>query len=114
MPSQLRLDPLDVDTSGEAAVAKLNARRLDESNSEAVGERLFRLVEERGRTQLHLDMGNVESVSSTGLGKLIALNKKVRGVGGHLTLYNVDGFVYEIFQVTQLHRLLDIRAKAAG
>ena len=104
-------DLLTVETVDDVAVVKLTGKNLDDSNTQAVGEQLLRLVDEPGRRHLQLDLGNVEYVGSMGLAKLVALHKKVRAVGGQLTLINVDHFVYEVFQVTRLNTLLDIRQK---
>ena len=105
---------LDVQTVDDVAVVKLTSQALDDTNLQAVGEQLFRLVDEEGRHKLHLDFANVRFVPSTGLGKLVALNKKVRGVGGHLALVNVPDPVYEAIRATRLDRLLDVRRKEAG
>jgi anti-anti-sigma regulatory factor len=43
------------------------------------------------------------------LGKLVGLHKRVRAAGGELTLLNVAGVVYEVFEVTRLHQFLDVR-----
>ncbi len=96
------------------AVVKLAAHSLNDTNLQDVGEQLFRLVEEQGRRDLHLDFADVQTVPSMGLGKLVALNKKVRGVGGHLALVNVPPPVYEVIQATRLDKLLDVRRKEAG
>ena len=114
MSARLPNDLFEVETVDQVQVVKLNDTSLDESNIQAVGEQLLRLVDEPGPHTLHVDLGGVKYVGSMGLAKFIALHKKVKGLGGHLTLCNVDDPVYEVFQVTQLTRVLDVRRKAAG
>jgi anti-sigma B factor antagonist len=105
---------LEVDTIDDTTIVKVNSRRLDEANSQAVSGQLLGLVDHSGRHELHLDLGGVEFIGSTGLGHFVALHKKLRGVGGHLTLHNVEAEVYEVFEVTHLHKFLDVRRKVAG
>ena len=105
---------LEVQTTDDLAVVKLTSHSLNDTNVQDLGEQLFRLVEEQGQRNLHLDLSDVRFVPSMGLGKLVALNKKVRGVGGHLALVNVPASVYEAIQATRLDKLLDVRLKEAG
>ena len=109
--SQSRHHPLDVETVDGVVVVKLTTTTLDESNLHAVGEQLLRLVDEPGRHKLHLDLESVQYIASMGLAKFIALHKKLQTMGGHLTLCNVGASVYEVFQVTRLNTLLDVRQK---
>jgi anti-anti-sigma factor len=46
------------------------------------------------------------------LGMFVSLHKKVQAVGGHLTLINVREELFDIFHLTQLDRILDIRQDA--
>ena len=57
---------------------------------------------------LLLDFGNVEFITSVELGTLVALHTKMRACGGRLTLFNLSAQVYEVFTVTNLHKLLSI------
>src|SRR4051812_13351788 len=101
---------LEVQTVDDVAVGKLTSQAFEDNNVQAVGEQLFRLVDE-GRCNLHLDLGSVQYVPSMGLGKLVSLNKKVRGLGGHLALVNVPASVCEIIEATHLDKVLEVRRK---
>jgi anti-anti-sigma factor len=74
-----------------------------------LGHELFRLVEGVARPRLRLDLARVRFLTSTVLGKLIALHKRVRSAGGELVLLNVAACVYEVFEVTRLHQFLEVR-----
>jgi anti-sigma B factor antagonist len=56
-----------------------------------------------------LNFGNVEYLSSAALGKLITLNKKLQGAQGKLILCNIHPQIYEVFEITRLNKLLNIR-----
>jgi anti-anti-sigma factor len=82
---------------------------LDEENAAAVGEHLLALVEGLQAGCLLLDFGNVAYLSSSALGLLLRLRKALHARGGRLTLCNLAPQVYEVFEVTKLHTLFDIR-----
>jgi anti-sigma B factor antagonist len=102
-----RLETID---QGDVTVARFVDRKiLDESNIQQLGNELFRLVEEDGKKKLLLNFANVEFLSSGALGKLITLDKKVKAHNGVLKLSNIRPEIYEVFAITKLNRLFDIR-----
>jgi anti-sigma B factor antagonist len=105
---------LEMRVTGEMAMAVVIPAKLDHSNVEPISQQLSNLVEVSGKNQLDVDLGNVRSLDAKAVGKIVALHRKVRAAGGQLRLLNVGGPVYEVFQVTKLDTLLDIRRKAAG
>jgi anti-anti-sigma factor len=104
----------DGQAARDGAAIKLTAEWLQDPTAEAAGGRLFRLAEERGRHGLVLDLGEVPYLTSMWLSQLVALHQRVRGLGGQLTLVNVPAPVYEVFQVTNLDTLLDLRPEGRG
>ena len=53
-------------------------------------------------------MVQVRYLTSTCLGKLVALNRRLRDRGRSLVIANVSAQVYEVFAVTKLDRVLDV------
>ncbi|QGJ71200.1 Anti-anti-sigma regulatory factor (Antagonist of anti-sigma factor) [Planctomycetales bacterium 10988] len=95
---------------GEVTVVRFVDRKiLDESNIQQIGNELFRLVEEEEKSKLLLNFSNVEFLSSGALGKLITLDKKVKAHNGVLKLSNIRPEIYEVFAITKLNKLFDIR-----
>ncbi len=109
MSSQPRRQRLEVEDIGDVTVVNFTDKKiLDEQNIQVIGEQLFRLVDELGRTKLLLNFGNVEYLSSAALGKLITLNRKVNQVGGKLILCNIAPQIYEVFEITKLNKVFTI------
>jgi anti-anti-sigma factor len=100
---------LQVRQAGHLTLAVVLTDDLSEANAEALGEELSRLLEGAARPRLRLDLARVRFLTSTVLGKLVGLHRRVRAAGGELTLLNVTGVVYEVFEATRLHQLLDVR-----
>lgn len=101
---------LDIDEVGDVTIAKfVDKKILDETNIQIIGNQLFGLVDEDGRTKIVLDFTNVEYLSSAALGKLITMDKKVKKVKGKLRLCCIRPEIYEVFAITKLNKLFDIR-----
>jgi anti-sigma B factor antagonist len=107
---------LRVNAEDDVLVVTLLDRHLSDAVAAAAGNELYRLVEGRDRPRLRVDLGRVEHLTSTALGKLVGLNQRVRTAGGALTVENVRPFPFEVFEVTRLTRVLDVRPQetAAG
>lgn len=109
MSSQSRRQRLEVEDIGDVTVVNFTDKKiLDEQNIAVIGDQLFRLVDELGRTKLLLNFGNVEYLSSAALGKLITLNRKVNQAGGKLILCSIAPQIYEVFEITKLNRVFTI------
>ena len=105
---------LQVNEVGEVTVVRFVDRKiLDEANIQELGQELFRLVEDDHRKNLLLNFSTVEFLSSAALGKLITLDKKVKAHGGKLKLCNIRREIYEVFAITRLNKLFDIREEEA-
>jgi anti-sigma B factor antagonist len=85
---------------------------LDEQNTGILGEHLLALVVGLKAGWLELDFGNVTYLNSSALGLLLRLHKRLRAGGGRLSVCSLAPQVYEVFEVTKLHTLFDIRAQA--
>lgn len=101
---------LDIETVGDVTIARfVDKKILDENNIQMIGTELFGLVEDDGRKRIVLDFANVEYLSSAALGKLITMDKKVKAAGGKLRLCSIRPDIYEVFAITKLNKLFDIR-----
>ena len=101
--------PLTVTGGGpDLTVAFPPGTRLTESNADDVGRRLAALVEGRDHPLLTLDLSGVEMLTSFALGKLVALNGRVRAAGGRLTLAAPTTHVRQALKVTRLDTVLAV------
>lgn len=101
---------LDIEEIGDVTVAKfIDKKILDEGNIQVIGNQLFGLVEDDGRTKIILDFSNVEYLSSAALGKLITMDKKVKQAKGKLRFCSIRPDIYEVFAITKLNKLFDMK-----
>lgn len=75
---------------------------------------LLALAAEPPATPLLLDFANVDYVSSSALGMLVGLYTKLSASGRHLTILNLNPQVYEVFMVTRLDTIIDLRPAEPG
>lgn len=99
---------LQVEPVGDVTVVRFTAPMLwGYDQVQLIGEHLFCLVEE-GKRKLLLNLGAVESMDSSMLGKLIALHKKLEAEGGRLALCQFQPELYANFETLKLALLLNI------
>jgi len=111
MPAHRRVQ---VNQVNDVTVVRFVDRKiLDEANIQELGQELFKLVEEENRKKLLLNFSTVEFLSSAALGKLITLHKKVKDHAGKLKLTNIRPEIYEVFAITKLNKLFDIKDEEA-
>jgi anti-sigma B factor antagonist len=101
---------LDLDEIGDVTVATfIDKKILDEANINEVGKQLFALIDEDGRRKIVLDFSVVEYLSSAALGKLITMDKKAKGAKSKLRLCCIKPDIYEVFEITRLNKIFDIK-----
>lgn len=95
---------------GDLATVRFSDKKIvDSGNIEEMGEEMFSLVEKDKMKHVLLNFDGVEFLSSAALNKLILMDKKVKQVGGVLRLCNLRAEIMEVFTITRLNRVFDIR-----
>ncbi|MBN2293819.1 MAG: STAS domain-containing protein [Pirellulales bacterium] len=99
-----------VNEVGDVSVVRFRDQKIiDNLNIQEMGRELTSLVEVDKRRKLLLNFSAVEFLSSAALGKLITLDKKVKAAGGDLKLCRIQPEIYEVFAITKLNRLFEIK-----
>jgi anti-sigma B factor antagonist len=102
---------LDVTQDGSRTIVRfVNCNSLNEFSSDRIGQLLSGLAADKANRQIALDLENIQYLTSTVLGHLLGLHKRLIANGGHLSLENVGSAVRDVFRVTQLDQVLDIRS----
>ena len=101
---------LEINEVGDVTVVRFRDHKIVEDISiQELGQEMFHLVEVENRGKLLLNFSSVDFLSSAALGKLITLDKKMKAHGGALKLSNIRPEIYEVFAITKLNRLFDIK-----
>ena len=93
---------------GITAIEFSDRKILDEVNIMQIGDRLNALAAEAETPKFLLDFSNVAHMSSSALGVLITLHKRIREKGGQLRLCNIEPAIYEVFAITRLNEIFTI------
>jgi anti-anti-sigma factor len=102
---------LNVMQEGAATVVELIDRKiLDEVAILEIGEQLGALVSASEIPRIVLDFTNVAHMSSSALGMLITLHKRIREKDGQLRLCSIQPAISEIFEITRLSEIFQIAA----
>jgi len=99
-----------VESKGAATVVRFKESDiLDQINIQEIGEELYAVVQSTPNVKLVVDFQGVEYLSSTALGKLITLKKKVEAAKGVLCLAAIKPEIMEVFKITRLDTIFDIK-----
>jgi len=93
---------------GVTVVSFADKKILDEIGISEIGQHLGSLVAAAGKPKIVLDFARVSHMSSSALGMLITLHKRVREKGGELRLAEIERKIYEVFVITRLNEIFDI------
>jgi anti-sigma B factor antagonist len=100
---------LSVSFHGPVAVATLTDEKiLDETQLQGLEGSFLPLIEQNPNIQLIIDFSNVKFLTSSVLGLLIRISKKVYETDGKLRLCSIDPKIMEIFRITRLDKIFEI------
>ena len=94
---------------GPIAVVTMTDRKIiNEVSINEISEQLNGLIEKVEKPKLILDFAGVSHMSSSALGMLILLHKKIQEKHGQLRLCCIQPAVFEVFVITRLNEVLKI------
>ncbi len=94
---------ITLEENGDVLVVGFTMRTLnDEENIEQLGQELFALVEQYNWLKLALDMSSIEYFTSSVIGKLITLHRKLHRSQGKLALFSLTKGVDSILATSKL------------
>jgi len=106
---QQELPRLNISSENDVTIVELTDRKiLDELSISQIGERLQGMVAKAENPKMILDFSNVGHMSSSALGMLITLHKRIREKKGQLRLSGIQPPIYEVFVITRLNEIFEI------
>ena len=100
---------LSIEFHGSVVVATLTDEKiLDETQLQGLDGSFTPLIEENPKIQLIIDFSNVKFLTSSVLGLLIRISKKVYETNGRLRLCSINPKIMEIFRITRLDKIFEI------
>ncbi len=111
MSLSTEFDPvyLRFEQRGPTTVVRIMVPRLtDEVNLEQLGHELFTLVDQWNCHRLVVSLDVVEYMTSSGVGKLITLHRRVGRVHGQVVFCSLHPVVTEILETSRLNTYFQI------
>lgn len=81
------------------------AKILDAMQVEQIGEELYDLVDNRNCKKMVIDFSKVRLLSSSALGMLLTLRKKVDAIKGKVVFCGMRDELTKVFKLTKLDRM---------
>lgn len=88
--------------------------RLDPQPVSELREAYEQHLQQKGRTEIVVDLSGVGFAGSASLGHLVALHRRARQSGGCMVLCNVDPTVHEVLRASKLSSLFDMASDRAA
>lgn len=100
---------ISIDYHGLVVVATLEDDKiLDETQLEALEGSFLPLIDQNPGIQLIVDFSNVQFLTSSVLGLLIRMSKKIYEGKGQLRLCAINPKIQEVFKITRLDKIFEI------
>lgn len=94
-----------VNTDDDVSTVRFMLSNLtDEENIELLGHELFTLVDQMGCRKIILNMEHVRYMTSSVLGKLISLHRKLHRSDGRLVICNIGEELDQIMSASRLNQ----------
>jgi anti-sigma B factor antagonist len=95
--------------AGPVTVVDMSGR-LTLGDGSALLRKTLRDLLEDNRTQILLDLADVDYIDSSGIGELVSGYISVKNRGGKLKLLNLTKKVHDLLQITRLFTVFDVYA----
>lgn len=100
---------LKIERSLDETFVTFNDRELlDNVSLRELEHQLLDLASDAKRSSMLLNFSEVEFMSSSFLGLLTKIQKRIREKAGELTLINIDPKLLKVFQITNLDKVFKI------
>ena len=100
---------ISIDYHGAVVIATLTDEKiLDEIQLQSLEGSIMPLIDQSPNIQLVIDFSNVKFLTSSVLGLLIRISKKVYEAEGKLRLCSITPKILEVFKITRLDKIFEI------
>jgi anti-sigma B factor antagonist len=95
--------------AGEVTVVDISGRITLGDGSSLLRKKLRELLEEK-RTNIVLNLADVDYIDSSGIGELVSGYTAVKSRGGELKLLHLTKKVHDLLQITKLYTVFDVHS----
>ena len=100
---------ISIEYEGKLTIAILTEEKiLQEVDIQGLENSIMALIEQVSGINLIINFCNVKFLTSSALGLLIRVIKKMHETGGKLKLCSIDPKIFEVFTITRLDKVFEI------
>ncbi len=100
---------MEIKKKNDREVVLVPGEGININNSHDLKKEMLTLLNE-GFTKITIDFSNVDTLDSSGLGKLLLFQKMLTECGGEFKIINVTSdYVKKMFNLIKLHKVIDIK-----
>ena len=100
---------ISIDFRGQVIIATLEDEKiLDDTQLQSLEGSFMPLIEQNNGIQLIIDFTKVKFLTSSVLGLLIRISKKIYESDGTLRLCSINPKIKEVFKITRLDKIFEI------
>jgi anti-sigma B factor antagonist len=104
---------LKIVTKGDVVQVSFNDE-TDDDNIEQIGHELFSLVDQYRCRKIILDLTGLKMMTSSVMGKMITLHRKLHREDGKLVICNAGDYITEILKTSRLHDYFNVASDEAA
>jgi len=94
-----------------AEIIKIKESKVyDEAMVSIINDEINQAIDSNDKKFIILDFSKVKYLSSSFLGKIISINKKVKNKEGKLFLVGLNVDIMEVFQITKLEKFFNFQS----
>jgi len=91
---------------GDVCVARISTTSLTASNAKDFEREIEPLV--KSNDKIVMEMSEIDFIDSSGIGAILCVMKELSAKGGKLEICSISKPVRSIFELTRLHKILEI------
>ncbi|MGL1894549.1 MAG: STAS domain-containing protein [Spirochaetaceae bacterium] len=98
---------IDIKKVDNGTLININEATLSGATAIDLKNEAIKLIES-GEVNLQLDLSRTDYIDSSGIGKLLFLNKKLKGLGGELSIIKITPILYEFLESLTIDKIINI------
>ena len=99
---------ISVAEGDERTIVKLTGDIYTEQGDEL--QQVFNGIIEKEPKEVVIDLSELKSITSSGIGKIVLLYKELNKKGGKIRIVGANDTIMQIFKIVKLDKLMDIES----
>lgn len=99
---------LEIEKSGDTVLVKVNENSLSGDVANEFKSEVIKLIDSGVKT-IHLDLSGTNFIDSSGIGKLLFINKKLGSTGGVIEITKISPTLYDFLDSLTITQVIKVK-----